>query len=236
LVHLKGLRIVKVEDRSRDAWVDMSLRQLREGEVRFYKVNDTLTGEWLFKVCPDAEMARTIVKAIKCPPGRGFAQLEGSTMLFQRSVLENQYYDVVSLSYLDENGRLRRNIVGDINEVPNFMKENFRVIPYEEATGKKAPGKKLVSLCREGDEKAMITIFLLGRAWPISPVPPDLGTRTLDLLELIREAERAEIGEIYMMAKRRYKLADRDIEALIRLLEEKEKIERVGKNFIKTKW
>ncbi|RJS84241.1 hypothetical protein CW702_02770, partial [Candidatus Bathyarchaeota archaeon] len=158
---LKSVRIVKAEDRPRDAWVDMSLRQLREGRVRIYSVNDPVTGKWLFKVCEDLEMHRTIIKALKCPPGRLFAQLEGSTMLFQKcSRRKGYYYDVVSISYEDENGRLRRNVVESFDEIPEPLKSNFEVSTYEEVTGHKAPGKKLVVLCREGDEKSMILLFL----------------------------------------------------------------------------
>ena len=52
---LKHIKIRKVETRPEDAWYDMSLRQLRKGEVTFYTVKDFLTGEWLFKTCNDKE-------------------------------------------------------------------------------------------------------------------------------------------------------------------------------------
>ncbi len=233
---LRSIRIVKVEERPRDAWVDMSLRQLREGEVRFYRVDDPLTGRWLFKVCPDGEMDRTMVKALKCPPGRAFTQLEGSTMLFQRAPeVEGKYYDVISVSYIDEDGRLRRNVVERVDEIPPILRENFEVKTYEEATGRRAPGKRLVALCGEKDEKAMITLFLLERAWPISELTPEAGLNTRKVLNLIRELEKAEIGEVYREAERRYGLQRESIDKIIDLLERDGKILRPGENYLKTK-
>jgi len=226
---------VKVEERARDAWLDMSLRMLREGEVRFYRVKDPVTGEWLFKVCPDVEKNRVIVKALKCPPGRGFAQLEGSTMLFQKSAVNGFYYDVISLSYIDEDGRLRRNIISNIEDVPNVLKENFDVKAYEEATGKRAPGKRLVTLCREGDEKAMIVLFLVERAWPISPIPPEIVAKTHDLLGLIKELEKAEVEEVYQRAEELYGLPKKEVDVLLGSLERNGKIECFEGGYVKTK-
>jgi hypothetical protein len=172
---LKEIRIVKVEERPEDAWYDFSLRQLRKGEVHFYKVKDFLTGEWLFKLCIDRELGKVLVKAIKCPPGARFAQLEGNTMVFQRSQSEGLYYDIISLSHVDENERVSRRVVSRMEDVPDFIRENFQIRTYEEATGKTAPGKHLVTLTKAEDEKAMITLFLLERAWVLSPITPEEG-------------------------------------------------------------
>jgi len=68
LQFLKEIKIVKVEERPEDAWYDLSLRQLRKGEVRFYRVKDFLTGDWFFKLCVDPELGKVLVKTIKCPP------------------------------------------------------------------------------------------------------------------------------------------------------------------------
>ena len=161
---LKRIKVTRIEDRPEDAWFDLSLRQLREGEVRFYKVKDFLTGEWLFKACSDKKLGKVIVGALKCPSGRRFAQLEGNTMLFQKSTIEGLLYDVISLTYADETDRLHRKVVSSIDDIPAIIRENFEVKSYEEATGKRAPGKYWVTLIKEGDEKAMVTLFLLERA------------------------------------------------------------------------
>ena len=106
---LKNLKIALVEERRGDAWFDLSLRQLRIGEVRFYRVDDLLTGKWLFKVCVDEENSKIMVKALKCPAGRLLSQLEGATMLFQKSIINDDiFYDVVSLTHVDGDGRFRR--------------------------------------------------------------------------------------------------------------------------------
>jgi rubrerythrin len=172
-----------VEKRSDDVWFDLSLRQLRRGEVNFYRVKDFLTGKWLFKVCRDREVGKVLVKAIKCPPGPSFAQLEGDSMVFQESVVKGMFYDVLSIMQADENERLSRKVVSSVEDVPSFIKENFEIKTYEEATGRAAPGKSLVTLCRREDEKAMITLFLFERAWSISKVAPE------DKLKKIEEQE-----------------------------------------------
>jgi len=224
----------KIEERRDDSWIDMSLRGLRKGEVRFYRVNDPLTGQWLFKVCRDEEMQRTIIKAIKCPAGAGFTQLEGRTMLFQKSLTEGYCYDVVSFSYLDNEERLRRNVAKNIDEIPEVLKNSFRIVDYEEATGKKAVGKSLVTLCEESDEKKMILLFLMERAWPLSTIPPEVGARMVDLLDMIKNLERAAVEDIYRTAEEQYELAREDIDSLLNVLETEGKIQRSEK-YIKTK-
>ena len=86
LTNLKSIKITLQEERTEDAWFDLSLRELRTGEVRFYKASDLQTGQWIFKVCIDQENSRTMVKAIKCPQGKLYSQIEGATMLFQKSL------------------------------------------------------------------------------------------------------------------------------------------------------
>jgi len=212
----------------------MSIRRLRQGKVRYYRVKDELTGNWLFKVCRDDEMERVIVKALKCPPGGGFVQLEGRTMLFQKGLIEGYYYDVISLSYMDEEERLRRNVLDNIDDVPEILKENFKVMKYEEVTGKKIVGKRLVVLCEENNEKDMILLFLIQRAWPISRIPLEIGMRASDLLELIRELEKAKIDEIYEAAENKFKLERENIDMLLELLEREGTIQR-SEDYIKTK-
>jgi len=228
------IHIRKVEERDRDYWVDMSLRKLREGKVRYYRVKDELTGDWLFKVCRDDEMQRIIVKALKCPPGGGFVQLEGRTMLFQKGLIEGYYYDVITLSYMDEEERLRRNVLDNIDEVPEVIKENFKIMTYEEATGKKIVGKRLVVLCEENDEKDMIALFLIQRAWPVSEIPPEIGMKAPDLLRLIKELEKAKIDEIYQAAEEQFNLEKENIDTLLSLLEKEGSIRRL-EGYIKTR-
>jgi len=146
----------------------MSLRQLRNGEVSFYTVKDFLTGDWLFKMCKDKEQGKILVKAVKCPAGIRLSQLEGKTMVFQDSNIEGMLYDVISLTQTDENDKVSRNIVSSIEEVPVIIRENYEIKPYEEATGKKALGKHLVTLCKRENEKEIITLFVLERAWSLS--------------------------------------------------------------------
>jgi len=162
---------------------------MRHGEVSFYRVRDFLTGDWLFKICSDKELGKVLVKAVKCPAGLRFAQLEGNTMVFQQSVIEGMLYDVVSLTRADENDRLSRKIASSTEEIPDIIKKNYEIKPYEKATGKTAPGKNLVTLCRREDEKAMVTLFLLERAWTLSTITPE------EKLKTLREQERQKPRE-----------------------------------------
>jgi len=151
----------------------MSLRQLRNGEVSFYQVKDFLTGDWLFKMCKDKEQGKILVKAVKCPAGILFAQLEGKTMVFQESTIEGMLYDVISLTQADENDNVSRKIVSSIEEIPAIIRDNYEIKLYEEATGKKAPGKHLVTLTKQENEKEIITLFVLERAWGLSESSPE---------------------------------------------------------------
>lgn len=196
---LKHIKVRRVETRPQDAWYDMSLRQLRNGEVNFYRVKDFLTGNWLFKLCTDKEQEKMLVKAVKCPAGIRFAQLEGKTMVFQKSKIEGMLYDVISLSEVDNNNRLRRNVVSSIDEVPTIIRENYEIKPYEEATGKKAPGKHLVTLTKQENKKEIITLFVLERAWGISESNPEekLKEKEEKLLKKKTTKKEVDTGQLW---------------------------------------
>jgi rubrerythrin len=199
LQFLKHLKVRRVEKRPKDAWYDMSLRQLRTGEVNFYRAKDFLTGTWLFKLCIDKEQEKILVKAVKCPAGIRFAQLEGKTMVFQKSNIEGMLYDVISLSEVDNNNRLRRNVVSSIEEVPTIIRKNYIIKSYEEATGKKAPGKNLVTLCKRENEKEIITLFVLERAWPLSESNPEEKLKEKEEKLLKKKAAKKEVdtGQVW---------------------------------------
>lgn len=170
---LNHIKVRRVETRPDDAWYDMSLRQLRNGEVSFYKVTDFLTGEWLFKLCKDTEQGKILVKAVKCPAGIRFSQLEGRSMVFQESIIDGMLYDVISLTQAGDDDKVNRKLVASIEDVPAVIRENYEIKSYEAATGKRAPGKYLVTLSKPEDEKAIITLFVLERAWSLSKSTPE---------------------------------------------------------------
>jgi rubrerythrin len=199
LQFLKHLKVRRVETRPQDAWYDMSLRQLRKGEVNFYRVKDFLTGTWLFKLCTDEEQDKILVKAVKCPAGIRFAQLEGKTMVFQKSNIEGMLYDVISLTQADENDKVSRKIVSSIDEVPAIIRENYEIKPYEEATGKKAPGKHLVTLTKQENKKEIITLFVLERAWGLSESNPEekLKEKEEKLLKKKTAKKEVDTGQVW---------------------------------------
>lgn len=232
-IALEQTRITLIENRQKDAWFDLGLRQLRVGEVRFYRVRDLLTGEWLFKVCSDAEIGSMLIKAVKCPAGNLFAQLEGNTMLFQKSTVQGLLYDIISLTHVDEEGKVRREAVKNIEDVPTAITKNFEVKPYEEATGKQVPGKYLTTLCKESNEKAMITLFLMERAWPLSPVSLEEKTKTIDLLSLIKKLEKTSIEEVHRVANEQFGIGREEADVLLASLEKENRIKRLEGDYIK---
>ena len=74
---------------------------------------------------------------------------------------------------MDENNRIRRNVVASIEEIPEVIRENYEIKSYEEATGKKAPGKNLVTLSKQENEKELVRLFVLERAWGLSESSPE---------------------------------------------------------------
>jgi hypothetical protein len=192
--YMKRIKVTKIEQRPSDSWYDMNLRQLRNGQVNYYRAKDFLTGEWLFKLCRDKELEKVLVRAVKCPPGARFVQLEGNSMVFQKSQREDWLYDVVSLTQADEDDKLSRKVVDTLEQIPTIIQENYEIKRYEEATGKPAPGKHWVTLSKAGDEKAMITLFLLERAWTLSPTTPEEKLKTLQEQEQLKpRAQKKEI-------------------------------------------
>jgi hypothetical protein len=114
-------------------------------------------------------------------------------MVFQPSVVEGILYDVISLTQADENEKLSRKVIQSTKGIPATIKENYQVKPYEEATGKTAPGKHLVTLSKIADQKTMITLFLLERAWPLSKITPEEQLKTLQEQEKPKTKEKKEI-------------------------------------------
>ena len=228
---LKNLKIALVEERREDAWFDLSLRQLRIGEVRFYRVDDLLTGKWLFKVCVDEENSKIMVKALKCPAGRLLSQLEGATMLFQKSIINDDiFYDVVSLTHVDGDGRVRRGIAKSIEEVPSVIRENFDVKSYEEATGKKPSTNYWATMSKRDNEKDMITLFLLERAWTL---PLEEKQKTLNLIALIKKLEKTSVAELCVIAGEQFGIEKDVLESLLANLEANGKITRIDESHIK---
>jgi hypothetical protein len=229
-INLKSIKVSLLEERTEDAWFDLSLRELRAGQVRFYKASDIQTGQWLFKVCIDPPNSRTMIKAIKCPAGKLFSQLEGATMLFQKSTTADMYYDIISLTQVDNEGKVHRNVVKTLEEVPAAIKDNFQVKNYDEATGKKIPGTHLVTLTKKDDDKEMITLFILERA---RTLPPEERQKSLDLISLIKQLQKTSLIDINNITGEQFNL-DRDaLNKLIADLETKGKIKRLDENFVK---
>jgi hypothetical protein len=111
-------------------------------------------------------------------------------MVFQQSQREGWLYDVISLTQADENDKLSRKMVDSLERIPTIIRENYEIKPYEEATGKLAPGKHWVTLSRADDEKAMIALFLLERAWTLSSTTPEERLKTLQEQEQLKPKER----------------------------------------------
>ena len=228
---LRNIKIALVEERPEDAWFDLSLRQLRVGEVRFYRVDDLLTGKWLFKVCFDKENSKAIVKAIKCPAGLLYSQLEGNTMLFQKSVISDDlFYDVVSLTHVDGEGKVRREIAKSMDDVPSVIRENFVVKPYEEVTGKKLPTNYLVTLVKRDNEKGMVTLFLFQRAWPL---PQEEKQKTLNLMALIKKMEKTSIAELRRVANEQFGIEKDTLDSMLADLEAKGRIKSLDVGYVK---
>ncbi len=227
---MKSIKISLQEERTNDAWFDLSLRELRAGEVRFYKANDLQTGQWLFKICVDQENNRSMVKAIKCPPGKLFSQLEGATMLFQKCPNSEKYYDIISLTQVDKEGKVRRNVVKTLEEVPATIKNHFEVKTYEEATGKKIPGTYLVTLSDRDGDKDMITLFILERA---RTLPPEERQKSMDLMALIKQLQKTSITDLSNITSETFNVDREALEKLLSDLEAKGKIKRLDESFIK---
>lgn len=228
---MKNMKIALFEERQEDAWFDLSLRQLRVGEVHFYKVDDLLTGKWLFKVCVDKENYKIMVKAIKCPAGRLFSQLEGATMLFQKSIISDDlFYDIVSLTHVDGEGRVRREVAQSLEEVPSVIREQFEVKTYEEATGKKLPANYLVTLSKRDNEKDMITLFILERAWTL---PPEEKQKTMNLMALIKKLEKTSVAEIHNVASGQFGIEKDALDSMLADLEAKGKVKRLDDGYVK---
>jgi hypothetical protein len=248
---IKGIKVFLVEERAMDAWVDFSLRQVREGLVRFYRVKDFLTGDWLFKTCVDKELGKLFVKTVKCPPGKLFAQFEGDAMVFQKSVQKNLLYDIISTSYIDDGGRVRRKMIDSFEEIPQLIRENFQLQKHGEATKKQTPLQgKFVTLTSEDDHKSPIILFLIERIWPLSPTNLEEAFTTFrqrteekrvkksqskDLLSIIKKNEKARLEDIYFESSNKLGITKEEAEITITEMEKEGLLYRPEPDYIKSR-
>lgn len=212
----RAIAITRLEERDEDAWFDFGLRQLRHGRVTFYRARDAASGEWLFKVSRDKEMGRVVVKALKCPPGKLYAQVEGDSMVFSKSQFEGYLYDVVSVTYVEAGERLRRRVAGSVEEVPSWIRTSYPIKSYLEATGRNPTfGRGCVTLVREDDEKAMVQLFLFEKAWPVSVHEEDVVQSYVDIIPTVRELESASVEKVYEAMRTRFGFSQDDAERLV---------------------
>lgn len=216
---LKAVKITLSERRPLDAWLDFSLRKVREGPVSYFRVKDFLSGNWLFKLCIDGNLGKVVVKAVKCPPGKAFFSVEGASMVFQRSVQQGFLYDLISVPRIEESGRVRRGRVREMGEIPPLIRDNFKIVTHRAATGKKSPvAELLATLTPEGDLRSPLILFLLERVWPLAPQTPEeayrqmkveaeqrgkppLSTAHRRVLNAIRRVQKARLIEVYELVK-----------------------------------
>jgi CBS-domain-containing membrane protein len=68
----------------------------------------------------------------------------------------------------------------------------------------------------------------------LSAIPPDVGAKMVDLFNMIKNLEKADIEDIYQKAGEQYELTKEDIDRLLNVLETEGKILR-SEQYIKTK-
>jgi len=233
----KLIKIFFVEKREGDVWFDFVTRTLRRGEVQYYRAKDVVSGTWLFKVSIDKEFGKTLIKVSMCPPGVVYPQLEGDTMVFQKSLLEGCMYDTISLSHVEENGSVRKKNAGTAEELPTWITGDM-VESYEKATGKKPTyGRGLVTVVREDDYKAMIKFFLMEKAWPLGKIPTENEMKEIEeakkatvpselrnVLRTIKKLEMAEDESIFSAFKTKFNLERGQAEIMLAELERDGKI------------
>jgi hypothetical protein len=121
-------------------------------------------------------------------------------------------------------------VVKTLEEVPSAIRENFEVKTYEEATSRKLLGKHFVTLSKKDNEKDMIALFVIERAWTL---PVEERQKAMDLMTLIRKLEKTSIAEIHNVTSEQYGLEKAALDSLLAALEAKGKIKRLDDSYVK---
>lgn len=161
--------LVRMVEKRHDAWLDIALREIREGPAYFFEVKDPKTGLWLMKIVKDSELGKIILTVRKRPQGKTFAQLENKSITLKRCPNPEFVYHPLRVTYvIDDKLRTRR--VSRINQVPIEIRKQYEIHKYEEATKITKPPPflkgKIVVVIKNDDFEGMAKLFILEKVWP----------------------------------------------------------------------
>lgn len=161
--------LVRMVEKRYDAWLDIALREIREGPVYFFEVEDPKTGLWLVKIVKDSELGKIILTVRKRPPGKIFAQLENKSIILKPCSNSSFVYHPLRVTYAIGD-KLRTRRVSGINQVPIEIRRRYKLNKYEEATNIAKPPPflkgKVVVVIKNDDFEGMAKLFILEKVWP----------------------------------------------------------------------
>ncbi len=161
--------LVRMVEKRYDAWLDIALREIREGPAYFFEVEDPKTGIWLLKIVKDSESGKIILTVRKRPPGKVFAQLENKSITLKPCPNSSFLYHPLRVTFATDD-KLRTKRVSRINQVPIEIRREYQLSKYEEATNIAKPPPflkgKVVVLIENDDFESMARLFLFEKVWP----------------------------------------------------------------------
>lgn len=154
-------------------WFDLGTKSIVKGIQYSFEVKDDMSGVWNLNVRIQDDLKKADATAVTSSKvGSIYDQIKRKSITFNETVDNQNFYNVIGISYIDEGGRLHLERISDINEIPDGIKSKFKIKKY----GDISPHKniilkdKLVTLVDKNNMEDMALLFFLQKIEPIFKV------------------------------------------------------------------
>jgi len=169
---------VELLKKSAGQWFDLGLKRVLEGEVYAYRINDTISGEWLLNLKISTQVGKAIVEAVTSERTSVLHdQIKRKSITFNACKDRRYLYHPLGIG-LVEKGRFTYNRVNEFAEVPQEIKDKFTLKLYEEVSPTEPSSSlkgKIVAVIKREHLQQMVLLFFLEKILPVFPSPSEAG-------------------------------------------------------------
>lgn len=151
-------------------WFDLGTKSVVKGTQYAFEVKDDISGAWNLNVRVRGDLKKAdATPATSSNVGSIYDQIKRKSITFNETIDNQNFYNVIGITYIDETGRLHSERISNIDEIPDEIKSRFIIKKYEEISPYKniILKDKLVILVDKNNVEDMALLFFLQKIKPI---------------------------------------------------------------------